>query len=411
MGQAMRNKFPISAFLSGVMATPLFAAPPTRPTEVVVPAPSAQAVADALRFEDLRLLAAGPVTDAYGMQALQRQMAADAQARIAAAFARSRGWAGAYGPVYAAQFAPARTEKAPFLGVTTSPVTPILREQLGLPRGTALVIDYVEKDSPAEAAGLQVHDILQRLDDQLLVNPQQLAVLVRMKKPGDTVACTLLRGGKSTTLSAKLVERDLPPLESLQEPGIFTNPRPMPLNPMPGDGGLAPHASNMSVHRHDDKSVTRTLIDDDHDIALSTGRDGQSTLVVKDRAGHVLYRGPAAEAVLPPDVQAKVDRLQKQSSIVTMRSGGADLAASSLQLTRVDGDHQITLRIDEKGRSLTVKNKDGKTLYDGPYAGDEDLKTMPPDVAAKVQALAAKAADKPVHEGVHDATPPKGPGR
>ena len=45
------------------------------------------------------------------------------------------------------------------------PVTGALREQLNLPKGFGLVVDFVAKDSPAEAAGLKVHDVLTRLDD------------------------------------------------------------------------------------------------------------------------------------------------------------------------------------------------------------------------------------------------------
>src|SRR4051812_3703916 len=44
---------------------------------------------------------------------------------------------------------PEQQRKGAFLGVGTSPPTPILREQLKLSEGMGLVVEVVEKDSPA----------------------------------------------------------------------------------------------------------------------------------------------------------------------------------------------------------------------------------------------------------------------
>src|SRR4051812_24857060 len=72
-------------------------------------------------------------------------------------------------------------EKVSFLGVTTVPVSPTLTEQLGLPKGIGLVVTAVVPDSPA-AGILKSHDILTKLNDQLLIETHQLAVLVRSFK-------------------------------------------------------------------------------------------------------------------------------------------------------------------------------------------------------------------------------------
>src|ERR1043166_5888499 len=72
-------------------------------------------------------------------------------------------------------------EKVSFLGVTTSPVSSTLTEQLGLQKGIGLVVTGVVSDSPA-AGVLKAHDILLKLNDQLLIETHQLAVLVRSFK-------------------------------------------------------------------------------------------------------------------------------------------------------------------------------------------------------------------------------------
>src|SRR6266581_8510092 len=91
-----------------------------------------------------------------------------------------------------------RAPKVPmtFLGVETSQVPSVVSEQLGLPKGFGLVVDYVVPDSPSAAAGIQQNDILKMLNDQILLEPSQLAKLVRSYSEGTTVTLTILRKGK-----------------------------------------------------------------------------------------------------------------------------------------------------------------------------------------------------------------------
>src|SRR4051794_40813857 len=116
--------------------------------------------------------------------------------------------------LYRAQFGGQLT-KAPYLGVSTSAVPGALRQHLGLAEGVGLVVDFVEPDSPAQKAGLKQYDILTKFDDQILVNAQQLAVVVRTHKGGEEVKLALIRGGKEQTLKTKLVEKEVKPIDDL----------------------------------------------------------------------------------------------------------------------------------------------------------------------------------------------------
>ncbi|MBA4387051.1 MAG: hypothetical protein C0404_03660 [Verrucomicrobia bacterium] len=120
-------------------------------------------------------------------------------------------------------------EKSAYLGVSTAPVDPALADQMGLPNGVGLVVEYVEAESPASKA-LQVHDILRKFNDQILINFEQLAVLVRLQKPGDEVKLTFVRKGKDSEVSVKLAEKDLPMLKnrSWNSPRIIFGPPEMP---------------------------------------------------------------------------------------------------------------------------------------------------------------------------------------
>lgn len=105
---------------------------------------------------------------------------------------------------------PSEEKAVAFMGVLTRSVPQELRAQFSLPDGFGLMVDEVMPDSPAQAAGLKVHDVLVKFDDQHLVNMEQLLTLVRSKKKGDTVAFTVLTGGKENVVNVVISERMMP---------------------------------------------------------------------------------------------------------------------------------------------------------------------------------------------------------
>jgi hypothetical protein len=75
-----------------------------------------------------------------------------------------------------------------------------------LPPGIGFVIRSIDPAGPAQAAGLQVSDLLWKLSDQLLVNEAQLAALLRLSKPGDEISLAGFRGGQPLKVTLKLGE-------------------------------------------------------------------------------------------------------------------------------------------------------------------------------------------------------------
>jgi hypothetical protein len=101
-------------------------------------------------------------------------------------------------------------EKVAWLGVQVGKADETLREQLKLSRGAGLTVNEVVAKSPAEEAGLKQYDVLEKLDDQLLFNGEQLAGLVRSHKPGDKVALSIIRQGQAQKVEATLGETEAP---------------------------------------------------------------------------------------------------------------------------------------------------------------------------------------------------------
>ena len=96
-----------------------------------------------------------------------------------------------------------------FLGVETSEVPRVVSEQLGLAKGFGLVVDYVVPDGPAATAGVQQNDILKMLNDQILMQPDQLAKLIRSYPEGTNVTLTILRKGQESKITVKLAKKEV----------------------------------------------------------------------------------------------------------------------------------------------------------------------------------------------------------
>ena len=207
-------------------------------------------------------------------------------------------------------------EKAAFLGLSTSPLTPALREQLGLPKGIGLLIESVAKGSPAEAGGLKPYDVLHKLGDQLVVNPQQLAVLIRMHKSGELVTLTIIRQGKPVDVTVKLTEKDVVPIDDDNVLGLFEMPLPrnvvirreMNVSPQTPKGpgpSIDADAGSLSVVWTDEHYTTRF-----------TTKDGKDKhLTVTDRSGKEIFSGPIEtpeqRKELPPDVLRRLEQIER----------------------------------------------------------------------------------------------------
>jgi membrane-associated protease RseP (regulator of RpoE activity) len=206
-------------------------------------------------------------------------------------------------------------EKRPWIGVSVSPAPVVLRHQLKLADGVGLIVEFVQPNSPAAAAGLQPYDLLVKLDDQWLVNAEQFAVLVRMHHAGDQVKLSFVREGAEHTATAKLVDHEFSRL-----PGWDAG------TPWP----FAPDSAPTGHSKPGEHNATRVLtwLDGHRQVSVTTTND-RTALVVKDTdTGRVLFDGPIdtedERKSLPPDVRKTLDSLMKISSAFGAPSGSGN---------------------------------------------------------------------------------------
>ena len=353
--------------------------------------------------------------------------------------------AAAWASTHAIPSGPPTKMNLPYLGVATASPDETLRKQLGLAPGTGLVVEYVDEDGPAQKAGVRAHDVLTKLGDQILVNPPQLAVLVRMHQAGDRVPLTLMRGGKEQRASATLIEKEqvvaagapgwasfgavappVPPriLQNLLKPGNVE----IEIKPQTGAGGgekNARRATGSTVAT----AFSMTMADGEHTLTVEQ-RDGKRHLVAKDADGNVLFDGPigtdAERARVPEAVRNKLDRMaphvdvrlhvddllknaeksrrnaqdraetarkkiqQKTEQMKTPRSrtevhssGGHSHAEVHIQ----DDAHDLRVTSRDGKRHLVAKDADGKVLFDGPITTDAEMQRVPEAIRNKVRGI------------------------
>lgn len=97
------------------------------------------------------------------------------------------------------------------LGVTVQLLTAELAESLGLSENRGALISDVELASPANLAGLQQGDVVVAMDGRQVTDANALRNQVASALPGSTVSVEVLRGGKSKTVSVRVIERETEP--------------------------------------------------------------------------------------------------------------------------------------------------------------------------------------------------------
>ena len=258
---------------------------------------------------------------------------------------------------------------AAFLGVATSPVPPVLAAQLGLPEGFGLVVDEVMPDSPAGKAGVQRFDVLRLFNDQQLVDPGQLATLVRAQAANSDVTLTLLRKGQEQKLSMKIAER------------------PMPVRmPFPGPTG----EMKEQIERLKDGvgDGVRRLQEQARDYEKRI-REYQERL--KNWRG-----GPGAEMPKPPEFRPSGEPPEHLREDRPGR-GAPDHApepgrtvtrnTASAKTLMKDDSGEIEVTSTDGRRHLIAKNAKGETVFDGPIDTPEQIKALPEDLRKKVEAI------------------------
>jgi serine protease Do len=82
------------------------------------------------------------------------------------------------------------------IGVAIANVTRDLADSLGLPRTDGAAVGTVEEDSPAAKAGVEVGDVILKIDGRTVESSADLSRTIRAVRPGQKVVLSVWRAGK-----------------------------------------------------------------------------------------------------------------------------------------------------------------------------------------------------------------------
>lgn len=95
-----------------------------------------------------------------------------------------------------------------YLGVQMTELTPELRAHFGVPEDAGVMISKVVENSPAERAGLEVGDIITRVDGEDVGSGMELRRLVSGHQDGGEALFEIWRDGAVETVTAVLEKRE-----------------------------------------------------------------------------------------------------------------------------------------------------------------------------------------------------------
>lgn len=277
--------------------------------------------------------------------------------------------------------------EAAYLGVNAMPIDHEAGEKLGLPRGIGLRIDFVVEDSPAHQSGLKPGDIITFFNDQKLINAEQLAVLVRMQKAGDLVELKLLRDGKPREIIAKLVTKEVPKLgpggaNLTREwnvqlggpvargvevfPGVFL-----------GDGVNNPNLPLWVPRPELDHELPADVREQIEQMKLEIKRQMLENRVEVERQIEQMRK----------ELDLDLDKLRGDAAQNPGPAGGH--RQMQAEMVQINDGYKLHLKINNNERRLTITDRNGKVLFDGPVPEDGKIKDLPAGLQRTVDAMLA----------------------
>ncbi len=259
---------------------------------------------------------------------------------------------------------PAPNKPQPFLGVVTSAPDPTVSAQLGLAGGLGLVVEDLLPESPAAKGGVQPHDILKQINDQLLFNPSQLASLVQHYGKDAEVSVVVLRKGQEQKLTVKIGERVMPERRGFN--GDFF-------------GGAMSRLPRFDNLRRPMGEPNRDSENPPRDPGgRSRGPDEQPREGRPDPRG---ARGESADILreVGPNGAPEIRRSQDQTSTTW------NTASARVMLKDEAGEMEV--RSDDGKRVLTAKNAKGEVVFNGPIDTEEQRKGIPEEFRKKLEQI------------------------
>jgi hypothetical protein len=236
-----------------------------------------------------------------------------------------------------------------------------------IPAGVGIQVGFIDPQGPS-AGKVEEGDILTRLDDQVLFNAEQFRALVRTRQPGDKARLTLVRGAEPMVVEIVLAAR-------AEERGVTGRPGRAGAVDTPPGLRVAPGAALPD-------ELLRQLED--------------------MRAG--LVPPPSARSRVPTvdELRARSGASSSSHSFSFSFGNGAQSSSHSMAS---DGEGSVSLEEKDGKKRAVVKDRDGKTLFEGDVTDQAAIDKLPADIRRRLKLVEGKGFSLPGFPGGTKATP------
>ncbi len=97
--------------------------------------------------------------------------------------------------------------KRPWVGIAIDVIDEDSKQELKLSSTEGAFVKQIYNDSPASDAGLELMDVITKIDDEIIKTPEDVVNYVRKSKIGDKLTFVILRKGKEIKTIVKVKER------------------------------------------------------------------------------------------------------------------------------------------------------------------------------------------------------------
>ncbi|MEY3948934.1 MAG: Serine protease Do-like HtrA [Verrucomicrobiota bacterium] len=264
----------------------------------------------------------------------------------------------------------AASDEVAYAGLNVGPRTEAANATV--PAGVGIQVGFIDPKGPS-VGKVEEGDILTRLDDQMLFNADQFRALVRTRKPGEKVKLTLVRGVEpqlvELTLGSRAAEKAASAARSGRA-GVIETPNGITIAP----GGAIP------------PELLKQLQD--------------------------LQSGAIPPPARSPDLSADELRAQpgaRSSSSHSFSFSFGNGAKSSSTSMASDSEGTVSLEEKDGKKHAVVKDRAGKTLFDGDVTDKAAVEKLPADVRQRLKLVEGKNFTLPGFPLSPPATPAEEP--
>ncbi len=240
---------------------------------------------------------------------------------------------------------------AAFLGVVSAPVPAMLAAHLGLKTGEGIVVQALMPDGPAAKAGVSVHDVITRVADQPVGSALDLTHQVAAHKPAEAIHLKVIHKGQPADIEVTLGNRPegVTALDARQQD-------PLNLDGLPKEladrvrGAIQGNVGGIDLDAADDAAAPQL-------------KEAMREMQLRMKNAMNGLNAPVAPG------EPKIE-VQQGAAIRLMDEQGS-----------------IELKSNEGGKEVTIRDKDNKVSWSGPWDTDQDKAAAPADVRERVERL------------------------